>query len=205
MISLRKPTENVIHRHLADQSGRSFSYAQQGITNREPAVNPPPGYVVDHTRVKLGSGESTYLAATRAIRGWQQFALGWLVATPADAPLRKDTVVAVVARTGGVWSVNCARIVYTIDDQQTAVRRFGFAYGTLPDHVESGEERFLIEWDTTEGGVYYDILAFSRPRHALARLGYPIVRRWQRRFGRDSTAAMIRAVRAENEAAIGPQ
>jgi uncharacterized protein (UPF0548 family) len=25
------------------------------------------------------------------------------------------------------------------------VRRFGFAYGTLPDHVESGEERFTVE------------------------------------------------------------
>ena len=38
--------------------------------------------------------------------------------------------------------------------------RFGFAYGTLPGHGGSGEERFLIERDRDDG-VWYDILAFS--------------------------------------------
>ncbi len=53
------------------------------------------------------------------------------------------------------------------------MRRFGFAYGTLPDHAGSGEELFLIEWDRGEGSVWYDVLAFSRPGHILDRLGYP--------------------------------
>ncbi len=52
--------------------------------------------------------------------------------------------------------------------------RFGFAYGTLPGHVESGEERFLVEWDRGDDAVWYDILAFSRPNHVLTRLGYPV-------------------------------
>ena len=69
------------------------------------------------------------------------------------------------------------------------------AYRTLPGHVESGEERFLAEWDRGDDGVWYDILAFSRPNHVLTRLGYPVVRRLQKRFGRDSAAAMLRAVR----------
>jgi len=60
-------------------------------------------------------------------------------------------------------------------------------------HVESGEERLLIERDTTDGSVWYDILAFSRPRHILAHLGYPWVRRLQNRFREDSGAAMQRA------------
>lgn len=72
--------------------------------------------------------------------------------------------------------------------------RFGFAYGTLPRHVEQGEERFLVERVGDE--VFYDILAFSRPRHPSARLGYPLMRRWQKRFGHDSAAAMRRAVQA---------
>ena len=72
--------------------------------------------------------------------------------------------------------------------------KFGFAYGTLPGHVESGEERFLIEWDRETDKVWYDILAFSRPNHFLTRLGYPLVRRTQKRFGRDSAASMFRAV-----------
>jgi len=84
-------------------------------------------------------------------------------------------------------------------DEEGPVQRFGFTYGTLPDHAGSGEERFLIEWDREEGSVWYDILAFSRPRHLLARLGYPWVRRVQKRFGWESAAAMCRAVRAVSD------
>jgi uncharacterized protein (UPF0548 family) len=75
-----------------------------------------------------------------------------------------------------------------------AGQRFGFAYGTLPGHAESGEERFTVEWHEADGAVWYDILAFSRPRRLLARLGYPLARRLQKRFARDSAAAMRRAV-----------
>jgi len=60
--------------------------------------------------------------------------------------------------------------------------RAGLGAWSLPDHVESGGERFSIEWDE-----------FSRPRHPLARLGYPLTRRLQQRFARDSMAAMRRA------------
>jgi hypothetical protein len=41
-----------------------------------------------------------------------------------------------------------------------------------------------------------DILAFSKPNHILTRLGYPLVHRSQKRFGRDSAASMFRAVNA---------
>jgi uncharacterized protein (UPF0548 family) len=74
---------------------------------------------------------------------------------------------------------------------------FGFAYGTLPGHVERGEERFLVEWDQGDDAVWYDILAFSRPNHLLTRLGYPVVRRLQKRFGRDSAATVLKAVRLD--------
>ncbi len=74
------------------------------------------------------------------------------------------------------------------------IQRYGFAYGTLPDHAETGEERFLVEWDRASGEVWYDILAFSRPHLLLTRLGYPYVRRVQKRFGRESAAAMLKAV-----------
>lgn len=70
--------------------------------------------------------------------------------------------------------------------------RFGFAYGTLPGHVECGEERFLVECDD-DGTVWYDVQAFSRPMHILTKLGYPLVRRLQKRFVRESAEAMRRA------------
>jgi uncharacterized protein (UPF0548 family) len=72
-------------------------------------------------------------------------------------------------------------------------RRFGFAYGTLEDHAEKGEERFSIEW-SDDNSVWYDILAFSRPRQWQAQLARPISRALQKRFARDSKAAMVRAV-----------
>jgi uncharacterized protein (UPF0548 family) len=59
-----------------------------------------------------------------------------------------------------------------------------------------GEERFLVEWDTSSGSVGFDILAFSRPSSQLARLGRPILRRFQKRFGREASTTMLRAVRS---------
>jgi hypothetical protein len=44
--------------------------------------------------------------------------------------------------------------------------------------------------------VWYDILAFSRPRHFLSRIGKSQVRRMQKRFSSDSAAAMQRAVQS---------
>lgn len=107
---------------------------------------------------------------------------------------------AILARSLGVWWLNACRSVAVVDEDRP-VRRFGFAYGTLPDPAGSGEERFLIKWDRREGSVWYDILAFSQPRHLLARLGYPWVRRVEQRFGRESAAAMRRAVGLVAEAA----
>ena len=103
-------------------------------------------------------------------------------------------MVAIVARIAGFWWLNSTRIVYVIDESGP-LRRFGFAYGTLPGHAESGEERFLIEWNRDDDTVWYDLLAFSRPNHLLVRLGYPFVRRLQKRFARDSGKAMLQAVR----------
>jgi uncharacterized protein (UPF0548 family) len=88
-------------------------------------------------------------------------------------------------------------------DESGPIDKFGFATGTLPGHVESGEERFLIEWDRGENIVWYDILAFSRPHHFLTWLGYPVVRRTQKRFGRDSAASMLKAVRSGDELRVG--
>ena len=189
MLSLRKPTVQTIHQFVDDQRCSDFSYTSVGAS----ATEPPPGFVVDHTRVKLGSGEEAFLSARTALENWKQFQLGWVEACPTDTLIQTGEVVAVLAHVIGLWWLNAARIIYVIDEDGP-VRRFGFAYGTLADHVESGEERFLIEWDQADDSVWYDILAFSRPRHVLARMGYPFVRMTQKRFARSSAAAMQRFV-----------
>ena len=88
----------------------------------------------------------------------------------------------------GLWVLNACRVVYVVEEEEP-VRRFAFAYGTLPEHAESGEERFQVEL-LEDDSVWYDILAFSRPNQLLARLAYPYVRRKQKQFARESMLAM---------------
>ena len=190
MISLRKPSTETKRTFLASQSGLGFSYpASEAV-----ATEPPVGYFIDHTRIRLGAGQRVFDSAKAALRRWEQFNLGWMRAWSPDESIKPDCLVAVAARSFGLWWLNACRIRYVVEEQAGPVARFGFAYGTLPGHVEMGEERFLVEWDRSDDGVWYDILAFSRPRHVLARLGRAWVRRLQKRFARDSAAAMVRAV-----------
>jgi uncharacterized protein (UPF0548 family) len=189
MFSLRKPSTGALQAFLASQAKLDLTYATVGAT----ANVPPPGYVVDHTRIELGPGAPSFAAAKAALERWEHFRLGWVETWPPNTPIREGQEVAVIAELFGLWCVNACRIVYVVDEGGP-VKRFGFAYGTLPEHVESGEERFTVEWHEKDDAVWYDILAFSRPRHFLARSAYPLARRLQRRFARASTAAMRRAV-----------
>ena len=175
MFLLRQPTDAVIQTFLQAQARLELTYAEKGAT----ATTPPANYVVDRIR----EGEQVFRRAKIGLEGWRQFDLGWLKAFPTNTPIRAGEVVAVVART---------RIVYVTDEP----RRFGFAYGTLPGHVERGEERFLVEM-AADDSVWYDIQAFSQPKHMLTKIGYPFVRRLQKRFGRESAAAMIRVAALE--------
>lgn len=90
--------------------------------------------------------------------------------------------------------MNAARIVYVIE-QEGRNEKYGFAYGTLADHGEIGEERFTVEFNRDDQAVWYDLYAFSRPLTA-ALLAYPFSRMLQKRFARDSRVAMQKAVTA---------
>ena len=188
MLSLRKPSAEKLRDFLAAQSKLDLTYMAVGAT----AAVPPAGYVVDHTRIKLGHGARIFTAARAALERWEHFHLNWMETWPPETPIQAGQVVAVIARIVGLWWLNACRIVYIVDEEGT-VKRFGFANGTLPQHAESGEERFTVEWHEQDDSVWYDILAFSRPQQLLARLGYPLTRRVQKRFARASAAAMLRA------------
>jgi uncharacterized protein (UPF0548 family) len=120
------------------------------------------------------------------------FEMSWLELCWPNVPIVAGSTVAVVVHHLGFWSLHACRIVYTIEERG-AVERYGFAYGTLSDHAEMGEERFTVEFQTSDETVWYDIYAFSRPR-PLARLAYPFTRALQERFASDSKKAMHRAV-----------
>ena len=190
LFRLTAPSEDEIRRFISKQRDSGFSYMQVGAS----ASTLPAGYNVDHNRVQLGSGEGTWQRATEAIRGWRMFSMPWVNLHWASAPIEVGTDVAVSVRHFGFYSLNACRIVYVVDEE-SPVKRLGFAYGTLGEHAESGEERFTVEWSRDDDRVWYDILAFSRPRQMFARLGYPLSRLLQKRFAEGSKAAMIQSVR----------
>lgn len=189
MLALRKPNVDTIRRFLESQREESFSYPEVGASNERL----PSGYSINHTRRKLGEGRAVFESACIALRDWQQLRLGWVDCWPHDAPLRVGEPIAVLGKAFGLWWLNACRIVYTIESSEAGQLQFGYAHGTLPAHIASGEERFLIEMDSDES-VWLDILAFSRPNSALARLGYPVMKRAQRRFGHESAAKLINLV-----------
>lgn len=185
----KRPDNEAVLGFLASQQSQPFSYPEVGAS-REVA---PDGYNLDQNRVRLGDGPETLAKAIEALKRWKMFEMDWLDIVPNDAPIAEGSCVAIIVRHFGFWSLNASRIVYVIEEHG-APERFGFAYGTLPGHVEQGEERFSVEYHPEDNSVWYDLFAFSRPRHILARLGYPMSRRLQQRFARDSLKAMERAV-----------
>jgi uncharacterized protein (UPF0548 family) len=186
---LSRPSDAEIGRFLYRADESVFSYTEVGATSGLL----PPLFTVDHSRVLLGCGPATWDKAIAAVREWKMFDLDWLALYSRSTPIRAGETVAVLARHLGCYSLNACRIAYVLEETAPS-QRFGFAYGTLEDHAESGEERFTVEWNQETGEVWYDILAFSRPRHFLARVGYPFSRALQKKFAADSKRAMVQAV-----------
>ena len=126
------------------------------------------------------------------------FNMPWVHLYWPSSPIQVGMDVAILIRHFGFFSLNASRIIYIINEEGR-IARYGFAYGTLAEHAESGEERFTVEWNRSDDQVWYAILAFSRPKNTLARLGYPLARRLQKRFGEDSRAAMCKATHIEDD------
>jgi uncharacterized protein (UPF0548 family) len=187
---LRRPSDDRVREILHARADRPFTYPEVGATREEA----PPGYPLNHHRIRLGSGGSTFRRAVAAVRAWRMYDLPWTVLCWPDAALEPGVAVAVLVRHWGFWSVNPCRIVYRLEEADARRERFGFAFGTLPGHSESGEERFTVEWRREDDEVWYEIYTFARGQHPLARLTPPLVRVQQRRFGRESTRAMRRNV-----------
>jgi uncharacterized protein (UPF0548 family) len=192
MFLLGSPSDERIRRILAAHRRSPFSYANTGATR----TLLPAGYQVrrdqaawvrdrmcsTRRRTRCGNGRCS-------ISVWVR--LYWPL-----TPVAVRSVIAVVVGRLGVWMVNVCRIVYVVDEP----RRYGFAYGTLSHHAEAGEERFMVEW-RDDNSVWYQVLAFSREKHLLAKLAYPLARRLQKKLRRDSGIAMQRAATVDRRPA----
>lgn len=189
MFFLSKPSRESIGTFISAQRDQPFSYAHVGAS-RERARST---YTVDHDRVPLGHGGVVFAKAVKAVKQWKMFDMPWINLCWPDTPIQAGATVAVLVSHFGFWSLNVCRVVYVIEEHGTC-ERYGFAYGTLRQHGEIGEERFTVEFQSKDQSVWYDIYAFSRPG-PVARLGYPYARILQRRFARDSIGSMMKAIK----------
>jgi uncharacterized protein (UPF0548 family) len=189
MFLARHPSADRIQRFLDASRELPLSYEPAGIVRDNLA-----GYRFDHSLVAVGHGAADFERAKAALLAWKQFDLGWVKTYPQNAPVTVGTVVGVLIRHLGFWSLNGCRVLYCLGSLHDHAR-FGFAYGTLPNHAESGEELFEVFIDPSTGDVMYRIRATSWPQATLARIGYPIARALQARFRSHSVEAMKRATR----------
>jgi uncharacterized protein (UPF0548 family) len=190
MLLARRPSRHTIECFLRDSQELPLSYDPIGIVRPERV---PEG--LDELAVTVGRGGADFERARTALLAWKQFDIGWVETFPRHAPVAAGTVVAVLIRHFGLWSLNGCRVLYSVGSP-TDGARFGFAYGTLSNHAESGEELFEVFMDSQSSDVMYRIRATSKPQAAFAHVGQPIVRALQARFRRDSAEAMVRATRA---------
>jgi uncharacterized protein (UPF0548 family) len=189
MFLVRRPTERLIARFLAGERASAFSYAALGCTERDVPV---PGYVRDGYGTALGEGALCFRHAKEALARFYNYPPAWTrVVTDGGARPREGLTFVAHIEHFGFHSLNGCRVLRVRDEPLA----YGFSFGTLFGHEEEGEERFLITLDPATQVVRYDVLAYSRPRGALARLGAPLARRLQRRFHRDTCEAMQRAAR----------
>ncbi len=182
---LQRPSASNIEHFLINQQGSGFSYSEVGATSD----SIPDNYTIDRNSIELGKGPDAFRKAKTLLRNWQMFNLGWVQLLPVSTPIEVGATVAVMVNHFGFWSLNAARIIYVFDTERT----YGFAYGTLQEHAEQGEEQFSIDWSTDDDSVSYRILAFSRPKKWQARIAYPLSRRLQIRFASDSMNTMKRS------------
>jgi uncharacterized protein (UPF0548 family) len=188
MFFIRRPSREAVDRFVRDSQGLPLSYGPIGIVNGE-----TPCRDLDEAIVTIGHGRTDFDRARAALMAWEQFDIGWVETFPRHAPVEVGTVVAVLIQHLGFWSLNGCRVLYNVGGSG----RFGFAYGTLTNHAESGEELFEVFLDPESDDVRYRIRATSKPQAPLARIGQPIVRALQARFRRDSAAVMKRAIDAD--------
>jgi uncharacterized protein (UPF0548 family) len=197
MFFVRRPSPARIDRFLRDSQVLPVSYSPTGIVTANALRKD-----LDEATVVIGQGKAAFERARAALLAWKQFDIGWVETFPPAAPLVPGTVVAVLIHHFGFWSLNGCRVLYSVGGLND-VDRFGFAYGTLTNHAESGEELFEVFIDAQTDEVTYRIRAISWPQAMLARVGQPIARVLQERFRADSAAAMKRAARCTGVSGFG--
>lgn len=144
-----------------------FTYPDVGAS----AAADLPGYHHVARARTIGAGREDFVRASDRLAGWEMHRRAGIRVSP-DTPRAAEGAEVRLSLGAGPLTIGApCRVVYVIDDE----RERGFAYGTLPGHPESGEERFSVVWHEDDV-VEMRIRAFSRPATWWSRLGGPVAR-----------------------------
>jgi len=141
-----------------------LTYSEVGATA---AGQLPAGYGHLHVQRQIGTGRQRFEQAAESVMRWGMQRGAGLRVQASSEVAEVDTVLLVRM---GFLPAPC-RVVYVIDEPDIR----GFAYGTLPGHPESGEERFVVRHDPTTSAVFAEVSAFSRPGTWWSKVGRPLV------------------------------
>jgi uncharacterized protein (UPF0548 family) len=150
--------------HLDELTDLPFTYPDVGATA---AQSLPAGYGHLSVTAQIGSGRKRFEEAADAVMRWGMQRGAGVKVQPSSEVIAVSTVVLVKI---AFLRAPC-RVVYVIDEPDVR----GFAYGTLPGHPESGEERFAVRYDPNTSAVHAEVVAFSRPATWWSKAGGPLV------------------------------
>ena len=185
MFLVRKPSAETMARLVRDQAGRELTYPQHGATRGAM----PPGYRHDEWEAELGSlPADDFDRLADGLTHWLVQRQSGITIFP-DEPASEGLTFALWFGLPAGYVTAVGRVVYVTNEPD----RRGFAYGTLPEHPECGEEAFHLLRRGSQ--VAFNVRAFSRPAQPLARLGAPVTRALQRRMNQAYLSAMRAAAR----------
>lgn len=150
-----------------------LTYAPVGGT----AGSPPAGYRTFVRGAHLG-GADVFNQARKAMVRWQIHARSGVRVSASERELETGSVAVLTLGALGFSVRAPVRVVDVVDMPD----EYAFAYGTLPGHPESGEERFTLSRHDDQ--VSLTVTAFSRPATWMTRLAGP--------FGRAAQDVMTR-------------
>lgn len=148
---------------LSDLVDLPLTYDDVGAT----AHGTPAGYRHAQLTKRIGTGRARFEQAAEAVMRYGMLR-GAGVAVTASTDVA-ETGTLVLGRLGP-FAAPC-RVVYVIDEPDLR----GFAYGTLPGHPVSGEERFAVRYDPATEAVHSEVSAFSAPNTWWAKLAAPVL------------------------------
>lgn len=155
------------------------------------------GFLLNHARVLIGSGQETYEKGKNALQNWRHFQMNWTFVEP-TTPIKSGVKFCVCVKEFLPWLMMPLQVVYVNENKRSGKMKasFSFGSGTLQGHLLAGEERFSVELDD-KNQVWYEILSFSKPAHFLSFMGYPYVQFRQKYFAKKSTDAVLKHISAE--------